>query len=447
MFARSILHELRQWLHRVDRKPLLLRGARQVGKTTAARMFASEFLQSIEVNLDRPDHHAFFSDFQTIDQWLKALFVLHGISWESRKDVLVFIDEIQAAPAAIHGLRYLRELLPEIPVIAAGSALEFALKEVSAAPVGRVDIMVLRPFSFQEFLEAHDQKNLADAMFNSEIVSALHRPLSETFQLFLNVGGMPELVAASVRGDEERLGEVAAGLLASYHDDLARFARPNTGSALREILMQAFRRAGDRIQFEGFVDRHAKRETVRNGLNLLRDGQVLDLVYPTSDVELPLTKNLNRRPRLHPLDCGLVSQMMGAPMPPRNPNFRGKLAELAVGQELLASSFSPLHQLHFWTREKARAQAEVDYLWPVAGHVIPIEVKSGAAGKLRSLHQFMAASRAPFAIRVSDAPLSSEWVQFAGQSAYRLFNVPHYLAGQIPELAKHWLEGPELMWS
>lgn len=437
MFSRTIQKELEAWYARPDRKPLMLRGARQVGKTTAVRMFAQQCRHFIEINLDRPDHHAFYKDFLTMEDWFRGLFLLHEVPWADRSNTLVFIDEIQSAPTAIHGLRYLKELLPEVPVIAAGSALEFVLKELSAAPVGRVEMLVLRPLNFREFLTATGKGSLATALDSIASSNALYRLLQQAFQSYLKVGGMPELVVNA--GDSARVATLASDLIASYHDDLARYATPKTTSALRELLMASFQRGGERIQFEGFIDRHAKRDVVRNGLKVLEDGRVIELVYPTSDVQLPLIPNPNRRPRLHPVDFGLMGHLIGMSGAGGHDSHRGAIAELVVGQELLAASFSPLNRLHFWTREKARAQAEVDYLLPVAGRVIPIEVKSGAVGRLRSLHQFMERSDAPFAIRVGDLPYSEEVVSFSDQTPYRLYNLPLHLAGEIPRLAASWV--------
>ena len=441
VYPRNIISLLRTWKQKPHRKPLIIRGARQVGKTTTVQMFAKEYTHFLNINLDILSHQRPFIESQNIDQLIEALFFEYQVSRQA-KDVLIFIDEIQQLPQAIHWLRYFYENYPQLHVIAAGSLLESLFDTAIHFPVGRVEYLVLRPLGFEEFLLGMGEERALQAWQEIPLPGFAHERLLVLFHTYTLIGGMPEVVAHyAEHRDLHVLGEIYDALLVSYLDDIEKYARnDNMALVMRTVARGMFSEAGNRIRFQNFAHSNYRSREVGEALKSLEKAFLLYLVYPHTNVDLPLIPDRKRSPRLQVFDTGILNYFSG--MQPElllsrdmNQLYRGKVSEHIVGQELLVQQYKVLDQLHFWVREKKGASAEVDYVLPYEGQLIPIEVKSGVGGKLRSLHYYMdkAQYNMNTAFRLYAGRLKSQEITYQGHRAYRLISLPYYLAAKIPQ--------------
>jgi uncharacterized protein len=437
MFKRDILDELQKWASKTSRKPLVLRGARQVGKTTVVQMFSKEFDHYIYLNLEKEEQREIFELNYPFADLLTALFIFSQKKRNGGK-TLIFIDEIQNSPKAIALLRYFYEEANDLYVIAAGSLLENSLNRNISFPVGRVEYMALRPCSFREFLYATKNDQLIDVLEKTEVPEFLHSQLIALFRKYATIGGMPEVVNQySQQLEITELASIYDSLIQSYSEDIEKYANSSTQvNYIRHIVSNVFREAGTRVTFEKFGNSSYRSREMKEAFLTLEKTMLLRLVYPCTTTELPLKPSLVRKPRLHVLDTGLINhslKIMGELVFNENINtvHRGIVAEHIIGQELLAANFSISNDLHFWVREKTDASAEVDYIYPYRGQLIPIEVKSGSIGKLRSLHQFMDVAPHRFAVRVWQGPFSTEKATTIAGNEFTLIDLPFYLAHRI----------------
>jgi predicted AAA+ superfamily ATPase len=446
MFNRTILNELELWLVKSNRKPLVIRGARQVGKTTVVSQFAGRFEQYIYLNLELPADRQPFEQFSSIELLVQALFFIKNQSLSKKNNTLIFIDEIQEVRAALNTLRYFYEAMPEIAVIAAGSMLETLFDKHISFPVGRVEYKILRPASFPEFLEAVDEKEALQYLSQVPAPVFTHTKFLRLFHTYALIGGMPEIVNNySQNKDFTALSSIYDSLITSYMDDVEKY----TSSAsqiqhIRHAIRACFSQAGKRIKFEGFGNSSYRSRDMGESLRTLEKALLIQLVYPCTDVHLPLLPDHKKSPRLQVLDTGMLNYFAGIQKEilgtsDLNKVYQGTLIEHLAGQELLATQFQSLSSLNFWVREKDTSMAEVDYIWPFEGKLIPVEVKSGAEGKLRSLHLFMDIAPHNMAIRFYAGEISITKAISAGGKAYNLLNLPYYLVSQIDQYLP-WFE-------
>lgn len=437
MFNRTIIHELRKWSAKPDRKPLVLRGARQVGKTTLVKMFSREFDVFININLEKPEHRNIFEAEYPFNELITRLFLHAGKDRESGK-TLVFMDEIQNSPKAVSLLRYFYEEAGDLFVIAAGSLLENILNNKISFPVGRVEFLLMHPCTFREFLEATGEDQSQKVYDQDEIPDFAHDKLSMLFKKYATIGGMPGVLKNyAMQKDYAALRSTYSSLLTSYSEDAEKYARSNSMEKyLRHIISTAFRAAGTRITFEKFGDSFYRSREMKEAFHILEKTMLLKLVYPVTSTKLPLIPNLRKKPRLHLFDTGLVNHSLGIEDELISEKYlddvyRGLIAEHIVGQELLGSNSSISNKLAFWTREKKESSAEVDYVVSHKGMVIPIEVKSGSTGKLRSLHQFMDTAPHDWAVRFYSGKLSVENATTLSGKKFKLINLPLYMSGKL----------------
>lgn len=438
MFSRDILGELEKWLKAPDRKPLVIRGARQVGKTTVINQFSKKFEHYIYLNLELPEDRQPFEDFTNIKTLLQALFFLKGKSLAQKKQTLLFIDEIQAAPDALNLLRYFYEEEPDLAVIAAGSMLETLFDKHLSFPVGRVEYKVLRPVSFPEFLSAINENAALEQLQQIPADSFAHQKLLSLFHTYALIGGMPEAVQHySQHRDLVALTPLYDSLLTSYLDDVEKYAKNDQQMQwLRHAIRTSFAQAGKRIKFQGFGNSNYGSKEMGEALRALQKALLLYLVYPETGYTLPSLPDLKKSPRLHVLDTGLMNYFAGIQKEIISTDdlskvYQGNMVEHLIGQELLAFQHQSLSALHFWTREKKTSNAEIDYLFSFEGKLIPIEVKSGSDGKLRSLHLFMDDTPHNLAIRFYAGELSMINTSTPQGKSYHLLNLPYYLVSQI----------------
>lgn len=434
---RFIEAALRLWKTEPLRMPLLIRGARQVGKSFTVEKFGKEnFEQTVTVNFEfKPILKDCFRD-------LDPKKIIREIELALKVQIrpgttLLFLDEVQFCPEAIASLRYFKELMGDLHVIAAGSLLEFALvdKEISF-PVGRVQSLYMRPLSFLEFLEVMDEKELVQFILNfewsTEIGKAVHERFMEFVRIYFFVGGMPGAIAHyQATGSLQDCQNYLLTLINLYRADMTKYATKTQYRYLQILFDRAPESVGLRFKYS-FIDPDAKSRDLQTALDQLSWAGMLNPILATSAGGVPLQLQVKSKvQKLLYLDIGMLQSALRV-----NPLlfFRedltlihaGALAEQFVGQELVA--YANPHdrvQLHFWERDKKDSSAEVDYLLPLGSHIIPLEVKAGPAGKLRSIHSFLKEKKSPFGLRVcSSAPNKS----------HPIITLPFYLVSQLKRL-------------
>ena len=436
MFNRNIIAELDIWAAKQDRKPLILRGARQVGKTSAINLFAQKFDKYIYLNLDRLEDLALFRQNSPFQDVVDSIFFAKNVEKKAGK-ILLFIDEIQNSAKAVSLLRYFYEDTPELFVVAAGSLLETLIDNQISFPVGRVEYLAVHPCSFEEFLTATSELQALEILKQNLVPEFAHDKLTGLFRQYAIIGGMPEIVKNYAENrDLTKLKTLYDGLIVSYLDDVEKYARNSSMiHVVRFIIENAFSLAGERITFEGFSNSNFRSREMGEAFRLLEKTMLLQMVYPVVNTGLPVNIK-NRSPKLQLLDTGLVNYkagIQGELLGSTNIEdvYRGKIAEHITGQELLSSENSVLARLNYWIRDTKNAQAEVDFVISFNGILIPIEVKSGATGKLRSLHRFMDEAPHHWAVRVYSGKLSIENATTLAGKAYKLINIPFYLTGRL----------------
>jgi predicted AAA+ superfamily ATPase len=354
---------------------------------------------------------------------------------------LLFIDEIQYSPSAVARLRYFYEDVSDIFVIAAGSLLETLISTQISFPVGRVEYLAVRPCSFCEFLVAMGETELEKAVKQYAIPKALHSKTMSLFNTFTFTGGMPEIVANfSENRDFVSLNEIYEALLTSYRDDVEKYAKNETmKNIIRYILKEGWSYALQRITLGNFANSSYKSREMGEAFRTLEKTMLLELVYPAISTLLPASADLKRSPKLLWNDVGLVNYATGIQQEVFGSKdildaYRGKIAEQIVAQELFAYETRVSAQRAFWVREKKGSDAEIDFILPYDGKIIPIEVKSGHNAKLRSLHLFMDEAPHNIAVRVWSQPFSIDEVTTPTGKKYKLLNLPFYYVGQLKEI-------------
>lgn len=437
MFYRQAIEKLHIWADRKDRKPLIIRGARQVGKTTLVCGFASNFDQYIHLNLEEAEDHAVFENNDVFEKLLTAIFFYKNCRRDNKR-TLIFIDEIQYSAKAVKQLRYFYEKSPDLYVIAAGSLLESVFDADIHFPVGRVEYLYLQPVSFLEYLLALGEDNAAKALNEIPFPEYAHAKLKDLFHLYSLTGGMPEIVEkyAATR-DILQLNRLYEALVLSYTDDVEKYAdTEKEAKVLRHIIQNAFTEAGNRIKFNNFAKSNYQSRDVADAFGILEKTHLLGLVYPVTATELPLVPDKKKSPKLQVLDTGLINYFVGIQHDVFAADdiqkvYKGKIAEHITAQQLRVVYDSPLSKIHFWVREKKQSSAEVDFLILYKGKLIPIEVKSGTTGRLRSLHQFINNADHNLAVRIYGGMFNIQKAETIAGKPFYLMNLPYYLTIQL----------------
>lgn len=449
---RLVESRLNAWLDDPGRRPLILRGARQVGKTWLVRELAARSgRRLIEVNFERDP--ALRKAFKSND----PRHILGELSLALSVDIspersLLFLDEIQAAGEALSALRWFYEELPQLPVAAAGSLLEFALADHAfSMPVGRVSFQSVDPMGFAEFLLAHGQERLMAAIRTwhpGETLSAVaHEQSVRWFHRYAMVGGMPAVVAADVAGRPPgHVRELQKDMVAAYRADFAKYA----GRMDREILdavLSAVAASLGRKFVNARVGEGVKQHQAKRALDLLSMAGLAHLVRHAAAHGAPLAAEAKGSLRKAvACDVGMVHALLGTPAGQAFPSWeslapslRGQLAEQLAAQQLRSADpgSGDTAQLYYWQREGGRA-GEIDFVVQLHGAVIPIELKSGATGAMKSLHQFMFERKLGIAVRADANPpsmMDMDLKTTQGHAVrYRLLSVPLYLLWNLPNL-------------
>ncbi len=440
IFERHLYRELELWKRSNRRKPLILRGARQVGKTTLVKAFAEGYRYKVFLNLERPADKAFFEQFDDVHTLLEAVFLKHGISKEQMGETLLFIDEIQESPAAIQMLRFFYEELPALHLIAAGSLLEFAVRHIKSFPVGRVSYLYLHPLNFQEYLKSLGRKDVLEQLLQVPVKPFAHAVLMELFHRYAIIGGMPEIIAQYIEDGQNlsHLPPLYESLWSTYQRDVEKYAGNELDRrVIRHIMATAHLYLDKRIKFQHFGHSNYRSREVKEAFLQLDEAKVIRLIYPTTDTEPPARPDLRKQPRLQFLDTGIVNHLAHIQadllgLKDLSQAYKGSMLPHLIYQEVLSLNVHHDKAPLFWVREKSQSSAEVDMVYTHGTHLIPIEIKSGKTGRLRSLHQFINQSACPYAIRIYGGPLLVQKLRTPQGTPYTLLNLPYYLGTMLP---------------
>jgi len=429
---RYAFKDIKDWVNKSRRKPLLLRGARQVGKTWLVEELGKQVFDNF-LKIDFEESSGFQSLFDgDLDpkKICSELEIRTGIDIKEKK-TLLFFDEVQACPRAIIALRYFYEKMPDLHIVAAGSLLEIVFSEISF-PVGRIQTMEIQPMNFSEFLLALGYTK-ASELCNSPIVEAsdaTHEFLIEQLRVFWLVGGMPECVNVYVSTKSIKSAtEVQDEIIETYQLDFSKY-RPRTDiSCLKAVFYSVAARVGMQIKYTGLA-KDFTIPTIRKAFESIQLARIANKVKAVSSPGLPIEALASdKKFKSIFLDIGLMNRSIGLEY---NEAFihsnllaiyKGQLAEQFVGQEFLAKNKK---QLYYWAREAKNSNAEIDFLEVRDGKFIPVEVKDGPSGKLRSLHLFRKQYNPPFSIVFHSGPLGilkEESIVF----------LPLYLAGSLAQ--------------
>ena len=414
---RKIDSDLLYWKDSADRKPLLLRGARQVGKSCAVRNLGRNFENFIEINFENKD----FDDAKKIfEKHSNPRLICDELSALCNKPIkpgetLLFLDEVQACADAISSLRYFYEQMPGLHIIAAGSLLEFALQKIPSYAVGRVRYIFMYPFSFEEFLIASRQNNLLEKLIaaspENPVSDEVHNKLSEFFIRFLVIGGMPEVVAKYTGEDGGTLLDcqnILDDLTGGFFIDFAKYKQRVPANRLEEAFSDIIAQTGHKFVYSQAAS-SANYLHAKESIELLKmSGLVYSATHSSAD-GLPLAARANKRYRkLMIFDTGIYQRFLQLDLSDILLNNKieqvnkGALAEMFVGIELVkAQNNRRPAELYYWQREKSGSTAEVDYIMPIGGNIIPIEVKAGTKGAMQSMFLFLNEKQRPCGVRCS----------------------------------------------
>lgn len=432
---RSAEKVLSEWKNRTDRKPLLVRGARQIGKTFLIEQFGREQFDSlVTVNFEETKEAK-----KTFDGELSPALLIRDLSVRLNRPIipgktLLFFDEIQACPNALLSMRFFKEQMPELHLIGAGSLLEFIMNdERYSFPVGRIEYLYLRPLSFMEFLEAKGESEalawIREATPQQPVGAATHAGLLRSTKEYFITGGMPEAVSSFLKTKQFlELDAIHQNLLNTYESDFGKYPKSSQQKFMRLLFGAVPRLIGEHFKYAK-VHPHAQSRDYLESLDVLDRTGLLHQVFANAASGLPLAPQKNEKKfKLLFLDIGLLPQAIPLIIDAEDLTSvnRGMLAEQFVGQELVAYE-KPYRRasLYYWEREKSGSEAEVDFVVEVGDTIVPIEVKAGKKGRLRSLRQFMLEKKASLGIRLSQAPLSLD---------DQLLSVPFYMIEEIPRL-------------
>jgi predicted AAA+ superfamily ATPase len=439
---RDIDKILTQWKYESNRMPLMIRGARQVGKSYTITEFGErEFENFVTINFEQqPEYKNCFSTLVPKE-------IISTISVLNMSDIipgktLLFLDEIQECPRAITALRYFHEQMPELHVIGAGSLLDFVLSEEnSRMPVGRVQYLYMKPLSFLEFLDAAGENRAREIIENTgwdnPVNPVVHDHLLSLVKKYAIVGGMPKATAEYVSsGDLNRCQRIQNSIIQTYRDDFGKYSSQVKQKYLQKIFSAVPKMAGKKFKYSR-VDDSIHSRNLKEAVELLEKAGVVYRVLNTRGSGLPLDVNADERHfKAAFLDIGLMQNICGL----RSQTLMmedfievnaGAVAEQFVAQELLAyrDEFEEPF-LYYWAREERSSSAEVDYLVPCLSYALPVEVKAGKTGTLRSMHLFLEKYPCPVGVRVSRLPFSDN---------PPIISVPFYGIKKIPQMVKHHL--------
>lgn len=450
-FNRELSEYLIKWKNNSLRKPLILRGARQVGKTTLVQQFAKSYENSIMLNLEKKSDKQYFENYDNVKDIADALFLSYGISPSKTDQTLLFLDEIQESPNAIQFLRYFYEEIPRLHVVAAGSLLEFAMQKVKNFPVGRVEYLYLHPLNFIEYLKAISQIEVVKQLNQVPVKPFAHNTILELFNRYAVIGGMPEVINSYLQNKSVAdLPRVYESLWGTYKEDVEKYTTNKTEqNIIKHIMEVSYLFLDQRVKFQNFGNSNYRSREVGEAMRNLERAKIIRLIYPTTDVEVPIKPDLKKSPRLQFLDTGIINYITGTqaemiPLKDLSSLYKGCLIPHLISQEIISLNVTSDKKPNFWVREKSQSSAEVDLIYSYKDKVIPIEIKSGAVGTLKSLHQFMEKAKHPYSIRIYAGEFNIQTTETREGTPFLLMNLPYYLGTKIHEYIEYFITNYEL---
>ena len=417
--SRSIDKTLEEWKESTTHKPLLLRGARQVGKSSAVRHLGTQFKYFAEVNFESAKSIATFFkgdlDVKLISSKISNYIQVPIIPGQT----LLFLDEIQACPEAIMALRFFKEDYPELHVIAAGSLLEFALQSLPTFGVGRIHSVFMYPMTFDEFLVAMDMGGLLamrrEATVTHPLDAPFHDKLVNLFRTYLMVGGMPEAVATwRETTDFLKCQQVHQDIILTYEDDFNKYGRRVNPELLRLTLHGVCHQIGQKLTFSRISEGYRSAQ-IREALNLLTLAGLVIPVVATSANGVPLdAESDEKRAKYLFLDSGLLLAILHLDgqlghdliklimtATPQDLINKGSITEMVAGLEISRYKSPVMRPRLFYWEKTGNSIAEIDYLSIRSMKVLPIEIKAGTQGGMKSLWIFMREKHLNNAVRCS----------------------------------------------
>lgn len=408
---RFLLKSLLEWKEDFLRKPLILKGARQVGKSYLAKKLGETFESFVEINFETQiGAKKIFEGDLNAKALLQGLRAYTGKMIESGR-TLLFLDEIQECENAIIALRAFKEELPGLHVIAAGSLINFKLNQIGI-PVGRVEFRHVYPLSFEEYLEALGKSGLRDYKNNPEntVTEPFHSMLLEEVRHYMWLGGMPAVVNAWIKTqDPVRCQHIQDDILNAYRMDFAKYAKTHQLPYVERVFSNIPNQLGHKFKFT-HVDRELRSGPLKDALLLLEEAGIAHLVYHSSAQGFPLaaTKD-DRRFKVFFFDMGLAQRLLNLNLSeflfkPLEVQSAGAISEQFVAQEYLAyQDVRTKAELFYWHRESDKSNAEIDFIFVHQGKILPVEVKSGSTGRLKSMQEFLNSHPASaYGIKISE---------------------------------------------
>ena len=410
---RKIDLELLAWQKSSSRKPLLIRGARQVGKSTAVRNLSKRFDYFIEINFEeQPEYQNLFANTSDINDLIEQLAIITQTEIIEGR-TLIFLDEIQASLPAISKLRYFYEKKPNLHVIAAGSLLEFALSELPSFGVGRVRSLFMYPLSFIEFLGALNEKPLASMIQQSNSAKPLnpifHEKLKIYCKKFLIIGGMPQAVQTYVaKGDLLEVQRILDDLIIAIQADFVKYKRQIPPTNIKSVFESIVKQVGTKFKYSNDLTSLTS-PVIKQVVDLLEMAGLVYRVTHSSSNGIPIGAETNpKKTKLLIFDTGIYQRILGLDVASLllKDDFevinKGNIAELFVGLELLKSNDAyEKTSLYYWHREAKNSKAEVDYVIQIQDIIVPIEVKAGTKGAMQSMYLFMDEKKSKYGVRLS----------------------------------------------
>ncbi len=453
---RKIDADLSEWAKRSSHKTLLLRGARQVGKTMAVRHLGEQFDTFIEINFDKQKaFHALFEGDLDAHVIAQRIANMVGKRVQAGK-TLLFFDEIQSCANAILSLRFFYEDFPELHVVAAGSLLGFALAELPTFGVGRIQSLFMFPMSFEEFLMATGRKGLIDEYRNASparpLHEAIHRMLVQQFRNFIMIGGLPEVVCKwDETGDYLQCQELQDQLILSYEDDFAKYKKKANPVLLRQVLRSAALQITNKFVYSQASSEKASK--VRESLELLIQAGLLLPVTRTTANGFPLGSGADYSfQKILVFDSGILLRLLNMSLDSiqhiteeiltaseSNLVNKGRICEMVAGLEIRKNMpYTMRHELFYWVREEKNSQAEVDYLEPYNARILPIEIKAETQGGMKSLWAFMREKNLEYALRCSLENFGHfDYIDKLADNVVRHVDmIPLYAVAQMPMMQR-----------
>lgn len=443
MFIRKIIKHLESWKERKDRKPLILRGARQVGKTCAVLFFGEKYFKDIiHINLDNIEHLRLFRQDISLKEFEDIIKIKFKKNLNS--ETLIFIDEIQNSFALIKLLRFFAEERPDLFVISAGSLLEAKIKkEGFSFPVGRVEFVYMWPLDFFEYLEAKGELELLNFLrsqsLDKKLPENIHSLALENFYEYTRIGGMPEIVKNYIENrDLNNLKSIYASLFTSYTEDVYKYSSTAEAKYLSYVIETAPLFAGMGVTYAKFGSSNFRSREMGRAFDTLEKTMLLYQVHATKSEGLPIIPQRKRPKKLIFLDVGLVNYQMGIQEESLNfPNleefYRGRIAEQVTGQHLLSQFLSSPAKIFYWAKQKPEGSAEIDFCILHGTKILGIEVKSGNIGRLKSLFSFAREVRDSMILRVYSGNLEKNRIEIGGKKI-DLISFPFYLLPRIEKI-------------